>query len=175
MAQVPKNKIADQQMQLRKTLWPDLAETELWHRKTSVGWLTVPRALPLVLRILDMLADKGKPVSSTYLDLWCRTYDNSFLIASNPREMAYYAGFTGERAQHTWISRIRKLAELEFIRIEEGTSGPAHYILILNPFHIIRKYMDTNGLNQTAANTLAQRMIEIGADDLAVGQAVDTG
>lgn len=166
MARAPKSMIAEQRVKMRNSLWPETSDDELWHRKTSDGWLTVPRAFPLVLRIMDMLADKGKPVSATYLDLWCRTYDNSFVVASKPREMAYYAGFTGERAQHTWTSRIRKLVELGFIRIAQGASGPAHYILILNPFHTIRKHIAVQGVSPAAVNTLTERMIEIGADDL---------
>ena len=168
MAHPRKKKISEQQVQMRSKLWPEISESELWHRSTSNGWLTLPRAFPLVLRIMDMLADKGKPVSATYLDLWCRTFDNSFVVASKPREMAYYAGFTGERAQHTWTSRIRKLVELGFICIAEGASGPAHYILILNPFHVIQRHIVSNSVNLAAVNTLTERMIEIGADDLNV-------
>ena len=168
MAKASGRKIAEQREELRNSLWPNVTEAELWHRSTSDGWLTVPRALPLVLRIMDMLAEKGKPVSPTYLDLWCRTFDNSFVIASKPREMAFYAGFTGERAQHTWATRIRQLSELEFIRIAAGASGPAHYILILNPFHIIQKHIKADRLNQAVVNTLRDRMIEIGADDLQI-------
>ena len=166
MAKASGRKIAEQREELRNSLWPNVTDAELWHRSTSDGWLTVPRALPLVLRIMDMLAEKGKPVSPTYLDLWCRTYDNSFVIASKPREMAFYAGFTGERAQHTWATRIRQLAKLEFIRVSAGASGSEHYILILNPFHIIQKHIIEGKLNQAVVNTLKDRMIEIGAGDL---------
>lgn len=52
--------------------------------------------MALLLRIMDMLAPNGKPVSATHFDLWCRTYDDSFVIVSKAREMAYFAGFTGE-------------------------------------------------------------------------------
>ena len=109
---------------MRNALWPDVDRNQLWHRKTSDGWVTLPRAFPLILRIMDILAPNGKPVSSTYLDLWCRTFDDSFVVASKPRDMAFYAGFTGERAQHTWITRVRQLAELGFIRTAEGSTGP---------------------------------------------------
>ena len=42
-------KIAAQQEKLRDSLWPDLSEKELWPYDNSPGWLTVPRALPMVL------------------------------------------------------------------------------------------------------------------------------
>ena len=94
-------KIANRKLQLRQKLWPEVLDEDLWFHKTSLGWLTVPRAMPIILRTMDMLAPKGKPVSATYLDLWCRTFDDSFVIVSKPREMAYFAGFSGERGHHT--------------------------------------------------------------------------
>ena len=161
-----RSKIADQKMKLRRSLWPDIDDSELWHRKTSDGWLTVPRAMPILLRIMDMLAPKGKPVSATYLDLWCRTYDDSFVVVSKPREMAYFSGFTGERAQHTWMTRIRHLQELGFIEFKGGANGPVNYVLLRNPFRVVRKHIDGRDLQEEAANALTERMIEIGATDL---------
>ena len=159
-------KIIDQKkLSMRQKLWPDIADDRLW--STTKGWLTVPRALPLLMRIMDALADKGKPVSPTYLDLWCRTYnDDSFVIAAKPHEMAFYAGFSGQRAQNTWMARIRQLVDLGFILISDGASGPAHYILILNPYHVIRRHIDEGKIQAAFANALAERMLEIGADDL---------
>ena len=95
-------KITKQKLSIRQSVWPDLDQNVLWHWKKTDGWLNIPRAMPLILRIMDMVAPKGKPVSQTYLDLWCRTFDDSFVIASKPREMAFYSGFTGERAERTW-------------------------------------------------------------------------
>lgn len=159
-----KSKIVSQKMKLRQSLWPNIDEEELWHPKN--GWLIVPREMPLLLRIMDMLAPKGKPVSATYLDLWCRTFDDSFVVASKPREMAYFAGFTGDRAQHTWTTRIRQLADLGFIKFEKGVHGPVNYVLLLNPFRVVRQHIDSGELRREAANVLRERMSETGATDL---------
>ena len=166
MATVQKGKIDTQKRQLRDSLWPDVPADKLWDRKTSVGWLSVPRAMPLLLRAMDALAPKGKPVAATYLDLWCRTYDNSFVVASNPFEMAFCSGFSGERGRHTWIARIRQLEELGFILIEPGPSGPVNYVLLKNPFHVMRRYIDEDKLPSQVANALRARMTEVGATDL---------
>lgn len=96
------SRIQRQKLEQRARLWPDLDEQRLWSYKKSDGWLNVPRSFPLILRIMDMLAPKGKPVSQTYLDLWCRTYEDSFVVVADPRAMAFYSGFTGERAESTW-------------------------------------------------------------------------
>lgn len=160
-----RSKITRQKMALRSSLWRDLDESRLWMRERSDGWLSVPRAMPLLMQIMDNLS-KGKPVSSAYFDLWCRTYDDSFVIGNKAREMAYFSGFTGERAERTWVSRIRILEDLGFIKIAEGPNGPISYLLIYNPYQIVREHYEKGSINEAAYNALKQRMIEIGAQDL---------
>ena len=160
-----RSKIARQKLALREALWADLDENRLWRREQSDGWLSVPRAMPLLMRIMDNLS-KGKPVSSTYLDLWCRTYDDSFIIANKSREMAFFSGFSGERAERTWTTRMRILAGLGFINIAEGPSGPISYVLIYNPYPVVMRHFQAGSINAATFNALKQRMIEIGAQDL---------
>ena len=159
------SKIARQKLRMRDTLWPELDEARLWSRERSDGWLSVPRPMPLLMKIMDSLS-KGKPVSSTYLDLWCRTYDDAFIIANKDREMAYFSGFTGERAVRTWTMRMRTLKDLGFIDIKSGPKGPISYVLIFNPYLVVHQLYEAGQINETFFNSLAQRMIEIGAHDL---------
>lgn len=79
--------------------------------------------MPLMLSIMDDLSE-GQPVSSTYLELWCRAFDECFVTLSKTREMAFHAGFTGQRGERTWRSRMKILADRSFIDIKEGPSGP---------------------------------------------------
>lgn len=167
------SKIARQKLKMRASLWPDLDEAQLWMREKSDGWLSVPRTMPLLLQIMDSLS-KGKPVSSTYLDLWCRTYDNSFVIANKDREMAFFSGFTGARAVRTWATRIHILENLRFIDVKEGPNGPISYVLIFNPYLIVREHYGTGHVNKAFFNSLRQRMIEIGAQDLDEPEAEKT-
>jgi len=121
--------------------------------------------MPLLLQIMDALS-KGKPVSSTYLDLWCRTYDDAFVVVNKSREMAFFAGFTGERAERTWMTRVRALEAMGFIEIKDGPNGPISYILILNPYHVVKALYEDGKVNSAFFNALNQRMIEIRARDL---------
>ena len=139
-------KIVRQKIAMRASLWPDLDESRLWEREKSAGWLSVPRPMPLLLQIMDSLS-KGKPVSSTYLELWCRTYDDSFVIATKHREMAYYSGFTGERAVRTWATRMHILRDLGFIDIKEGSNGPISYVLIFNPYLVVGEHHQAGHVN----------------------------
>ena len=160
------SKIARRKLEIRSKIWPDLDESRLWDRQTTSGWLTIPRPMPLLLRIMDVLAPKGQPISAVFLDLWCRTFEDSFVIASKPREMAFYSGFKGERAERTWGTRIRILADLGFIDFKPGTSGPIHYLLILNPYKIIKQHHEAGDVTGTFYNALLERAIEIRANDL---------
>ena len=163
-SQKARSKIQRRTKQLRDNLWPD-AETRIWTHAHSDGWLNIPRSMPVIMRILDSLT-KGQPVSSTYLELWCRTYNNGFITASRAREMAFFSGFDGERAQRTWLSRIRKLDELGFIEVKEGPSGPVSYILINNPYMALKKLREEGKIFERFWNALMERMIDIGANDL---------
>lgn len=159
------SKIASQKQALRDTLWEGLEEGKLWKFNNKGGWLNIPRSFPIILRIMDLLS-KGKPLSATYLDLWCRTFNDSFVIANKPREMAFASGFSGERAERTWMARIRLLEGLGFIEVKPGPSGPISYILILNPYLVIKDHQSKGMVDPSSWHALVEKMIEIKATDL---------
>ena len=159
--------VQKRQLMLRDKLWPDLDPDLLWDRKKKAGFTTLPRTMPLLLQIMDAMT-KGKQVSSTYLDLWCRAHDACFVILAKPTEMAFHAGFTGQRAITTWKDRIKSLAALGFIDVQPGPSGDLSYALLLNPYLVVKRLHDDRrpGFTRDLYNALHERMIEIGAKDL---------
>lgn len=163
----PSSKIAQRQLKLREQLWPDLDKKRLWLRKERTGFTTLPRTMPLILSIMDSMS-KGKPLSSTYLELWCRAHDECLVTLSKQEELAFHAGFTGQRAVSTWRDRLRALAELGFIETKPGPSGELGYALLVNPYQVIKKHHGKkhSGITEAAYNALQQRAIDIGADDL---------
>lgn len=163
----PRKKIAQRQLELRARLWPTITEGHIWQRKRHDGFVTIPRTMPLILSIMDDLSG-GKPVSSTYLELWCRAFDECFVTLSRSKEMAFHAGHTGQRGERTWRERMKTLAELGFIDLKEGPSGPMSYALLLNPYLVIRRLMQQKnvGIRADKYNALLERAGEINADDL---------
>lgn len=165
MARVPRppKKILQRQLELRSRLWPELNPADLWSRHTHDGFSTIPSALPLIMSIMDDMS-QGGPVSSTYLELWTRAYDEGFVTLSKPREMAFHAGFTTQRAERTWKQKLETLAELGFISLKSGPSGPASYALLLNPYAVIKHHHDhrSPGLREDKYNALVARASEIG-------------
>jgi hypothetical protein len=157
--------IAKKQIAQREALWPG-SEPWLWHRKNNKGFATIPKTMPIILQIMDDLSN-GKPLSSTYLGLWCETWDNSMANVSKHQELAHSAGFNGQRAVYTWSARMQLLHSLRFIDIKSGKSGPISQVLIWNPHKIIRwhKSAKTPGLVEANYNALIERAAEIGAID----------
>lgn len=158
--------IAKKQLLQREQLWPG-AGPWLWQRKLNKGFATIPKTMPIILQIMDDLSN-GKPLSSTYLGLWCETWDNSMVNVSKHQEMAHAAGFTGQRAVYTWSGRMQLLQALNFIDIKPGRSGAISHVLIWNPHRVIRMHHDrkTPGLVEANYNALLERAIDIGANDM---------
>lgn len=158
--------IAKKQLAIRELHWPG-AEPHLWHRKANKGFTTIPKTMPLILKAMDEIT-KGAPVSSTYLALWCCQWDNSFVVLNKPGDMANAAGFGGQRGEHTWATRMRKLQELSFIDIKAGKSGPMSNAIIWNPHLAIRYLHDqkTPGLTEATYNSLVEWALDVGAMDM---------
>jgi len=152
---------------LKDKLWPDTVEGEVWHRKKNDGYFTLPRTMPLILSIIDDLT-KGTPASSVYLELWSRAYDEMYVSLSRASEMAYHSGFTGQRAVRAWSDRIKKLHELGFIGLKEGSAGPLSHVLIYNPHVAIERLHKKkhSGLIESKYMSLVERGNDIGADDV---------
>ena len=156
--------IRQKQVELRARLWPNVTEADLWLRKQSTGFTTIPRTLPLVFRIMDGLC-KGKPVSGVYFELWTRAYDECMVVLNKPYEMAFSSGFSGQRALQTWQLRVKKLQQLGFILVEPGPSGPLSYALILSPYKVIARLRAEGQVPNALYNALLSRITEVGARD----------
>ncbi len=166
--QKPRKKITQRQMELRNRLWPNHSDKFIWIRQKHNGFTTLPRTMPLILSIMDDLA--GSPVGMAYLELWCRAFDEGFVTLSKQREIAFHAGFDGQRGERTWRSKMKDLVELGFIDIQSGPSGPMSYALILNPYLVIRRLHEQKrpGLREDKYNALVERAGEIGAADFSL-------
>ena len=159
-------RIQEKYEKMRTEYWPEVSEDELWHRKRQTGFCTVPRTLPLICRILDELSP-GKPTSNTYISLWCRVYDTSIVVINAPIDLAYEAGFSGQRATSAWLARMKILKKLEFIDSREGASGEFHYVLIFNPHMVIKKIKNDGSFRSAHLTALYERALNIGAVDYA--------
>jgi hypothetical protein len=158
--------ITKKQLAMRESLWPGV-DSHLWHRTANKGFTTIPKTMPMILKIMDEMT-KGAPVSSTYLSLWCNTWDNSYVALNKVADLAYASGFGGQRGEHTWITRVKKLNDLRFINIKPGKSGPMSNVIIWNPHLVLRWHHQekTPGLMEGSYNALLEWALDIGAKDM---------
>lgn len=161
----------EKQANLRLQIFPGLDEDRVWdikNKKRTKGFTSIPRAMPLIGSIMDSLAGKGKPVSTVYLELWCRANEQGFITLSRPLETAFASGYSGERGLSTWKERVRRLETLNFISTKPGSISDLNYVQIWNPYLIIKEHAlaGTSGFSVQHYNALLERVSEIGALDL---------
>ncbi|MGH6980072.1 MAG: hypothetical protein ACREFC_02595, partial [Stellaceae bacterium] len=158
--------ILRRQLETRDKLWPGVTNDHLWYRRDRDGFASIPRTMPLVMNIMDDLSGKGFPIGQTYFEMWSRLFDECFLILNRPEEMAFHAGFFGQRAVRTWRERVRRIRDLRFIDVQSGPMGELSYALFWNPYHVIRKHHADGKVREDKYRALVVRANEIGATDL---------
>lgn len=163
-------KAQEKMTMLRKEMWPAVSDDAFWHRNKHRGFTTIPRTMPILMKIIDELT-KNQPCGQTYLALWCRAFDEPLLTIENPKRVAAEAGFGGERALSTWHQRMKMLQELGFIDAREGDSGAFHYVLIFNPHLVVQQIKSR--IQQPRFMQLLERAMDIGATDLQKKEATD--
>lgn len=165
-------KVQKSALTLRDELWPKLDEKKLWTRKKSHGFTTIPRTMPMFMEIINEASKrvstggKSVPAGRSYLVLWCRVFDECFVKIDNEAVAALEAGYAGERNITTWREHMRVLQKLGFIDFKEGASGPSHYVLLFNPYHVVRDLRAKKWVPTTTYAQLLERAAEIGAVDL---------
>jgi len=137
----------------------------LWSMDNE-GWVAIPRLMPLMLSIMDDLAGKGVPVGRAFLELWSRMrVEESFVSLHRPEEMAFHAGFEGQRAVRTWKDRVQRLARLGFIGLMPGPLGELSYAIVYNPYHVIKRAYLAGLVHENKWQALAIRSNEVSAFD----------
>ena len=178
-APTARRSIAEAEMDLRDSMWPD-ADERLWHRKAYGGFITIPKTLPLLGRLMDEMS-KNFPVSETYKALWCWTWDNNAFVRLNKMdELAFAAGFNGQRGLRTLQDRLKRLETLGFVELKAAGNNKMAFAFLPNPHVIIFKHFDAlksptastadkrlaQGLQEATFNAFLARAQELGCNDV---------
>jgi hypothetical protein len=160
----------EKEIKKRKHFWPEVEDDDLWLRtqKDKIkGFTTIPRGLPYIYQAMDYLSNH-KPLSATYFALWCRVFDTGLVTIENQKDLAYESGFNGQRAETTWGLRMKKLSELGFIKIHYKPSGDMDYVLLMNPYKVVKKLHEEgkHTIDSAIYDALYCRAEQVGALDL---------
>lgn len=173
MASKRSARMTQKRLKVRQQYWPSVTDDDLWLRSETKGFTTIPRGISIIMRIMDSLSPQ-KPLSNTYMALWCYGYDEMTVTIQKPRQMALESGFTGQRAETTWRERMRRLEELGFILSAKGFSGDFHYVLLLNPYEVVKNLKGkAYDVPDNLYNTLLDRMEEIGETTIMIDETED--
>ena len=157
------SKMEERALAMRTLFWPDVREENYWDRRKAGGFTTMPRTMAYLMNIIDTLT-KGQPAGKTYLTIWCRMFLPGIVGLASEKQMAFEAGFTGERAVDTWRKRMRHLKKLGFIDYKPGTDHVFQWVLVMNPHHVVLRL--GNKVQERYLAAWKDRAIEVGAKDL---------
>lgn len=127
-------KSADREQQLEE-LWPG-SRDQVWPRKTEKGWFKGPRALPLILALVNTKALRGdQDIQMTYLTLLSENRDEGLVEIKNEPEFAELAGFTSSpRGVRMWRERVRILQRLGLLRFYKRGSQEIGFVALVHPY-----------------------------------------
>ena len=145
----------------RERIFGDSTQFKLWNRQKDNGYVHLPRILPMVGNILDSLS-KGKPLGSTYLALWFRTFDEMIVDTTDESLIAYESGFHSERRITSWQSRIALLEEFGFIKTQK-IGSKYQYVLLLHPVHAVEELNNKGLIQKEMYELFMHRAYTVGA------------
>jgi hypothetical protein len=158
---LPASAAARRRLKLRGELFKGSSEDDIWIRANFIGFTSVPRTMPLVLRIIDGL--DAKKAARVYFDLWCRAFDDFFIDVRDEHECAYSSGYSGQRAIRSWRERVEVLVSAGFVRATKTKLGRYRHVLILDPHKVIEKLNNEERIDEDDWLALEEHLIAIGA------------
>lgn len=163
------SKAKDDAIAMRKHLWPEVTDAHLWllDDKKKKGFSSMPRTMPILMNIINdaskQVSSKSVPAGRTYLVLWCRVFGEGIVKIENETVAASEAGYVSERGITTWREHLRVLKELGFIDYKQGPAGPMQFILLHNPYFVVKDIRAKKWLQEGQYTALLHRAMEIGA------------
>jgi hypothetical protein len=163
------NKAKETSIGLRRMHWPDVAEEDLWllGDKKRGGFAQVPRTLAMIMNITNDITKrktgKAVPIGKTYLVLWLHTFDEGLVRIDSEVEAAFEAGYDGERSVSTFRNHMNLLKALGFIDFRPGIKGPMQYVLLRNPYKVVKQLRAEGLIPNSQYAALFERASTIGS------------
>jgi hypothetical protein len=156
---------AEKCAELREAIWHGSSDW-IWNRKTSDGFVTIPRLLPWILHLLKHLAAGSKTgdPSPVYVELWARSYDEGLVTIKDEEECAFAAGYASRRGLRTWSSHMVKLVDLGFILTNREGLREFGQVLLLNPLAVAVRLHQEKRVPDGWWTSFFRRAKEIGTD-----------
>lgn len=173
----PKRKrksLVDTAKQYRETHFPAIKDEDVWDRERG-GWASLPRPIGLIANVVIKEAHKRKYKTSsaagtTYTTVWLHYQGYGMSRIENETDAALESGYGGERGVTTFRKHMRALKELGFIDFIEESRGRVKWVLVHNPYQIVKQLYEGDQIGKTTYSAIFER-----ADSIGVGDEFDDG
>lgn len=158
----------EQALAIRKVTWPKVGPERLWILDGKRGgFAQVPRTLSLLMNIIrDVVRKKtGKTsaASNTYLVLWLHSQGEGIARVESEEEVAFEAGYGGERSKSTFRTHMKALVDLGFIAHSGGTRSPYEWVLLYNPYQVLQELNGKDLVDKRHYTAMVQLLEDIGS------------
>lgn len=120
----------------RDALWAD--SKDVVYEPAVGGWARIPRTIPLVATLADLLAGKKKP-GRLYLTLWSYEFGDGYIEVGDPASIGFEAGYAARRAARSFTERVSELREIGLVRTAPLGVRECGFILLLDPHRVVMK------------------------------------
>lgn len=164
----------DTAKQYRATHFPTIKDEDVWDRGRG-GWASLPRPVGLIANVVIKEAHKKKYQTSsaagtTYTTVWLHYQGHGMSRIENEADAALESGYGGERGITTFRRHMRALKELGFIDFIEESRGRVKWVLLHNPYQVVKQLYADGHIDKTTYSTMFER-----ADAIGVGDEFDDG
>lgn len=168
----PKRKrktLEDAAKQYRKIGFAHIPDEDVWTAERG-GWAAVPRPIGMIAANVIGAAHKKMfnrtcAAGSTYLTLWLRAQGSGISRIESEADAALEAGYGGQRGITTFRHHMRALKSLGFIDYIEESRGRVKWVLLLNPYRVVKKLFDGGHIELAAYLAVTERSNAIGVGD----------
>lgn len=151
---------------IRELHWPSVTDDQVWSSETG-GFAIVPRTVGMVAQVVIREAHKkmfntSSAAGTTYMTVWLHSQASGVARIESEEDAAFESGYGGERGVTTFRRHLRTLKTMGFIDFIEESRGRVKWILIFNPYQVVKKLHDDGHLDRQTFRAVSERAMGIG-------------
>lgn len=151
---------------IRGLHWPAVTDDQVWSSEAG-GFAIVPRTAGMVAEVVIREAHKkmfnaSSAAGTTYMTVWLHSQSNGVARIESEEDAAFESGYGGERGVTTFRRHLRTLKTMGFIDFIEESRGRVKWVLIFNPYQVVKKLHDAGHLDSQTFRAVSERAMGIG-------------
>lgn len=151
---------------IRELHWPSVTDDQVWSSETG-GFAIVPRTAGMVAEVVIRKAHKkmfnaSSAAGTTYMTVWLHSQTSGVARIESEEDAAFESGYGGERGVTTFRRHLRTLKTMGFIDFIEESRGRVKWVLIFNPYQVVKRLHDDGHLDRQTFRAVSERAMGIG-------------